>query len=161
MRFNIISVGLRIVTLQAMVQDLLVAGEVGLQLSDVEIGNPGGLSSGMGRAAKATWGWLPNVCWISSCCLPCPQLWFQNSCQLPHQHNPLPGKWYRLGTMYDLPEQYARLESHGFIPLCFWRKKDICIWQLSCTSLLEDPAELQKSSSYFVSRNEEIWVGFV
>lgn len=54
MRFNIISVGLRIVTLQAMVQDLLVAGEVGLQLSDVEIGNPGGLSSGMGRAAKAT-----------------------------------------------------------------------------------------------------------
>lgn len=124
MRFNIISAGLRIVTLQAMVQDLLVAGEVGLQLSDVEIGNPGGLSSGMGRAAKAAWGWLPNVCWISSCCLPCPQLWFQNSCQLPHQHNPLPGKWYRLGTMYDLPEQYARLESHGFIPLCFWRKKE-------------------------------------
>lgn len=118
----------------------------------------------MGRATKAAWGWLPNISLNSFCCSPCPQLGFQISCQPPHQNNPLPDKWYRLpvGTTCNLLVSYTRLESHRLTPLHFWRKKKL---HLYLAAFLHIPhfigsAELQRST-YFMSRNEEVCLGFI
>lgn len=105
----------------------------------------------------------PSISVSSSCCSLCPQ--FQISCQPPHHHNPLPGKSCRLtvGTTYNLLVSYVRLDSHRLTPFALEEKKT---WHLYLAAFLHiphfaGPAELQKRSSYFISRNEEVWWGFV
>lgn len=139
---------------------LAVPRGIGCSSERWKLQNPGRMLLRNGLSSQSHLGMTPQQSLSSSCCSPHPQLGFQISCQPPHQHNPLPGNrlWEPRITCLWVTEAGVTHVS----PLCIWRKKKLYLYMAAFLNVPHfiDSVELWKRSSYFISRNEEVWLGF-